>query len=89
MRVLKWILERLEGQADGVEHAFGVSPRYEDLHWDGLAFTRAQFVSVISVDPAAWRQELTLHTEMFEQLSPRLPAQLLATRDRIEKKLAA
>jgi phosphoenolpyruvate carboxykinase (GTP) len=89
MRVLKWILERLEGQASGVEHAFGISPRYEDIHWNGLAFTRAQFESVISVEPAAWRQELTLHSELFGQLAPRLPAQLLATRERIERKLAA
>jgi phosphoenolpyruvate carboxykinase (GTP) len=89
MRVLKWILERLEQQTGGVEHAFGISPRYEDIHWDGLAFTRAQFESVISVDPAAWRKELMLHSELFEQLAPRLPAQLLATRERIEQKLAA
>ena len=43
MRVLKWMLERVEGRAGGVEHLFGISPRYEDITWDGLNFTREQF----------------------------------------------
>jgi phosphoenolpyruvate carboxykinase (GTP) len=89
MRVLKWMLERVEGRARGVEHLFGISPRYEDLTWDGLNFTREQFDAVTSIDHAAWRQELKLHEELFEQLSARLPAQLLSTKAQIERKLAA
>ena len=69
--------------------AFGVSPRYEDLTWDGLPLTREQFESVISVDKAAWREELALHTELFEKLALRLPPQLPATRDRLEARLAS
>ena len=89
MRVLKWMVERIEGQAGGVDHAFGISPRYDDLHWDGLPFTREQFESVISLDRASWRQELRLHDELFQQLSPRMPAQLMTTMQQIEQKLAA
>jgi phosphoenolpyruvate carboxykinase (GTP) len=89
MRVLKWMLERVEGRASGVEHLFGISPRYEDIAWDGLPFTREQFDSVMSIDRAAWRQELKLHGELFDQLSARLPAQLLSTKAQIERKLAA
>jgi phosphoenolpyruvate carboxykinase (GTP) len=89
MRVLKWMLERVEGRARGVEHLFGISPRYEDLTWDGLNFTREQFDAVTSIDRDAWRQELKLHGELFDQLSTRLPAQLQKTKERIEHKLAA
>jgi phosphoenolpyruvate carboxykinase (GTP) len=89
MRVLMWALERLEGQAAGQDNAFGVSPRYEDLHWEGLDFTHAQFESVISIDKAAWQQELASHAELFERLQPRLPAQLLEVKGQIERKLAA
>jgi phosphoenolpyruvate carboxykinase (GTP) len=89
MRVLKWMIERIDGEAGGVEHAFGISPRYEDMHWDGLDFSRAQFESVMSIDPAAWRQELALHAELFQQLSPRLPPALNTTRQQIEARLAA
>jgi len=89
MRVLKWMLERVEGRARGVEHLFGISPRYEDITWDGLNFTREQFDAVTSIDRNAWQQELKLHDELFEQLAARLPAQLRKTKEKIEHKLAA
>jgi phosphoenolpyruvate carboxykinase (GTP) len=89
MRVLAWMLGRIDGTAGGVEHAIGTSPRYEDLHWDGLAFTRAQFDSVIGIEPAAWQQELVLHQELFTQLAHGLPPELPATKTRIEQRLAA
>ena len=89
MRVLKWVLERVEGQAGGYSHFFGTSPRYDDLSWAGLDFSRAQYASVTAMDHDAWRAELASHGELFEQLSARLPAQLLATRQRIAQALAA
>jgi phosphoenolpyruvate carboxykinase (GTP) len=89
MRVLRWMLERVDGTAGGDENIFGVSPRFDDLDWRGLDFTREQYQSVISIDRAAWTQEMTLHGELFQQLAKRLPAQLLATKAQIEAKLAA
>jgi phosphoenolpyruvate carboxykinase (GTP) len=89
MRVLEWMIGRLEGRAGGADNAFGLSPRYEDLRWDGLSFTREQFASVIGIDRAAWQQELTLHSELFAQLAYHLPVELPATKARIEQRLAA
>jgi phosphoenolpyruvate carboxykinase (GTP) len=89
MRVLHWILGRVDGTAAGAEHVFGVSPRYDDLHWEGLDFTREQFATVIGIDRAAWKQELELHAELFKSLHHHLPAELPATKARIEERLAA
>jgi phosphoenolpyruvate carboxykinase (GTP) len=89
MRVLKWMLERVEGKAQGVEHAVGISPRYEDLSWAGLEFSRDQFDSVISIDQAAWAEELKLHDELFEQLAYHLPEELRQTKAQIAQRLAA
>jgi phosphoenolpyruvate carboxykinase (GTP) len=89
MRVLAWMLGRIDGSAQGVDNAFGISPRYEDLNWNGLAFTREQFASVTSIDRAAWTEELKLHDELFRQLAHHLPAELPATKQRIEERLAA
>ena len=88
MRVLEWMLGRVQGTATGVENVFGTSPRYEDLRWEGLAFTPAQYASVIGIDKAAWQQELALHTELFKQLAYHLPAELPATQARIAERLA-
>ncbi|MDM0034981.1 phosphoenolpyruvate carboxykinase (GTP) [Variovorax sp. J22P271] len=89
MRVLKWMIDRIEHKAEGSEHVFGVSPRYEDLNWTGLDFSAKQFDTVTSIDKAAWQAELELHAELFEELSHHLPQELPATKAAIEKRLAA
>ncbi len=89
MRVLKWMLERVEGNASGVDNVFGVTPAYDDITWTGLDFTPAQYQQVTSIDPAAWKAELALHAELFQQLSYHLPAELVQTKSKIEERLAA
>ena len=89
MRVLKWMIERIEGTAQGTDNVMGVTPSYKDLTWTGLPFTEQQFETVTSTDKAAWTQELALHTELFAQLQHHLPKALLDTKAVIEKRLAA
>ncbi|MGN8060123.1 phosphoenolpyruvate carboxykinase (GTP) [Ralstonia sp. 22111] len=87
MRVLKWMVDRIEGRAQGDEHVFGVSPRYEELSWDGLDFTAEQFAKVISLDADAWKQELALHDELFTKLAHGLPQALPDAKTRLEERL--
>ncbi|AMP38996.1 phosphoenolpyruvate carboxykinase (GTP) [Ralstonia solanacearum] len=87
MRVLKWMIDRIEGQVRGDEHVFGVSPRYEELRWDGLDFSAEQFAKVISLDAQAWKQELALHAELFAQLAHHLPQALPEAKARLEGRL--
>ena len=89
MRVLKWIIDRLEGQAQGQETMFGITPTYGELNWTGLNFTADQFKTVTSIDKAAWQQEFQLHTTHFEQLAYKLPKALLDTKAALEQRLAA
>jgi phosphoenolpyruvate carboxykinase (GTP) len=89
MRVLEWIVGRIEGKSHGEDNAFGVSPRYEDLNWNGLNFSKEQFARIIGMDHADWQQELKLHEELFQRLAYHLPAELGATKQRIAAKLAA
>lgn len=89
MRVLKWMLERIEGTASGVENVFGIGPAFADLNWDGLPFTAEQFQTITSIDKAAWTEEIKLHTELFERLQHHLPQELAATKAQLEKRLSA
>ncbi|MBX3626681.1 MAG: phosphoenolpyruvate carboxykinase (GTP) [Rhizobacter sp.] len=89
MRVLKWVLDRVEGKGQGVENIFGITPRYQDLTWTGLDFTAEQYEQVTSIDKAAWQTELGLHDELFKQLAYHLPAELTATKAKLEARLAA
>ena len=87
-RVLKWMIGRIEGQAQGEGHFFGISPRYQDLDWTGLDFSQQQFATIIDADPEAWRAELKLHDELFKTLEYHLPAELKATKQKMEAALA-
>jgi len=87
MRVLKWMIDRIEGNAQGTENVFGISPKYHELTWNGLNFSAEQFKLVTHVDKSAWAQELSLHEELFQQLAHHLPPQLPATKAAIAKRL--
>ena len=90
MRVLKWMLDRIEGKAAaGKEHLFGTSPEYGDLNWEGLNFTEQQFAQITSIDKAAWEAELKLHAELFDKLAYNLPAELEQHRQKLESGLAS
>ncbi len=89
MRVLKWMIERIDGSGQGHEHSSGISPRYQDLNWTGLNFSAEQFDIVTRMDKADWQQELALHTELFTQLAHHLPQALKDTKAAIEKRMAA
>ncbi len=89
MRVLAWMIGRIEGTAQGRQNAFGTTPGYGDLSWSGLDFSAAQFDQVTSLDPQAWKTELGLHTELFQQLAHHLPVEMTATKAKIDQRLAA
>ena len=89
MRVLAWMIDRIEGKGKGEDHVTGVSPSYEDLNWTGLDFSAEQFNTVTSIDKAAWLKELELHDELFKQLAHHLPRELTDTKAEIERRLAA
>ena len=87
MRVLKWMIDRIEGKAAGSDNVFGISPSYAELNWNGLSFSAEQFHTVTHIDKAAWQTELGLHDELFQQLAHHLPAELPATKAAIAERL--
>lgn len=82
MRVLKWIINRVNGKSSAVESPIGWMPRYQDIDWEGMEnFSKEQFEDVMSVDREVWKQELLGHEELFEKGYDRLPKEFLAMRD--------
>ena len=87
MRVLSWILNRAEGKASGKETPFGICPEHADMHWGGLDYSAEKFAKAIHVAVDDWKNELKLHTELFDHLGERLPKELQETRAKIEQRL--
>jgi phosphoenolpyruvate carboxykinase (GTP) len=81
MRVLKWIVDRAQGRAAGRETPIGWMPRYEDIEWTGMEFSRQQFQELQQVDRAAWRTEVIGHEELFIGLHDHLPSEIIYERE--------
>lgn len=89
MRVLKWMIDRVEGNAGGVEHVFGTTPQFSDVSWEGSNFSQQQFDQITSIDKNAWADEIKLHDELFTKLQHHLPVELQSAKAILEKRLAA
>jgi phosphoenolpyruvate carboxykinase (GTP) len=81
MRVLKWITERVNGTASAIESPVGWVPRYRDIDWEGLDFTRPQYREIMEVDREAWKAELLSHEELFARMYDKLPKEFIFMRE--------
>jgi phosphoenolpyruvate carboxykinase (GTP) len=81
MRVLKWIIDRVQGKAAAIESPLGWMPRYDDLRWEGLDMSEEKFNELMSVDREAWKQEIFSHEQLFEKLYDRLPKEFVLMRE--------
>ncbi len=81
MRVLKWILDRIHGQASAVESPIGWVPRYEDLDWTGLDFSREDFDKIMTINSEEWKKELLSHEQLFSTFYNKLPKEFLLMRE--------
>jgi phosphoenolpyruvate carboxykinase (GTP) len=84
MRVLQWIVDRVNGRANAVKSPLGWVPSYSDLVWEGLDFLREHFEHLISIDPQHWREELKQHDQLFEKMQDKLPDRLAVIRTKFD-----
>jgi phosphoenolpyruvate carboxykinase (GTP) len=89
MRVLKWILDRVEGGGRAAESPIGFVPRMEDLDTEGLAgISKETLQELLSVKPDEWKKELETQNEFFATLGPDMPAELTAEHDKTARRFA-
>ena len=81
MRVLEWIFDRIRGTSSSVESPIGWMPRYEDINWKGLDFSREDFDKIMDIDRELWKQELLGHAELFERMYDKLPKEYIFMRE--------
>jgi phosphoenolpyruvate carboxykinase (GTP) len=75
-RVLKWIIERIEGTAAAQETPIGYVPSVEDLDLSGLHDDPADIEASLQVNADEWREELPMIDEWFQKVGDRLPTSL-------------
>ena len=87
-RVLKWIVDRIEGTAKGKETAIGILPAEGELDLDGLDVPAQDVALLTSVDVDIWKQEAALIPDYFAQFGDRLPKEMAAEHEALVSRLA-
>ena len=75
-RVLKWVIDRIEGRVEGDETAAGLTARAADIDMTGLDTPLEDVEAALAVDPEEWRRELPLITEWLEFCGPKVPTEV-------------
>jgi len=88
-RVLKWVIERIEGTAEAVETPIGRVPTPGSLDVAGLDLTAEDLALVLRVDADEWRAEVPQVAEWFERFGDKLPGVLWAELDALKARLDA
>jgi phosphoenolpyruvate carboxykinase (GTP) len=80
-RVLKWIVQRVNGEGHAMETALGWMPRKEDLDWSGLELDDDDWDELMKIDTETLLAQTLGHEELFLKLWDHMPKELLWQRD--------
>jgi phosphoenolpyruvate carboxykinase (GTP) len=76
LRVLKWMLDRIDGRASGSETPVGIVPDPVELDLTGLEISPDQLRQALAVNRDEWTAEMASAAEFFDRIGPSVPEQL-------------
>ena len=88
-RVLAWVVDRLENDAEGIDSPVGILPNREDLLLDGLEISENDLAALFAVDKGSWLAECDSTDEYFGQFDGRVPAELQTELAELKQRLQA
>jgi phosphoenolpyruvate carboxykinase (GTP) len=88
-RVLAWVVDRLENDAEGIDSPVGILPNREDLLLDGLGISEHDLTALFDVDKSSWLAECDSTDEYFGQFDGRVPPELQAELAELKQRLQA
>jgi phosphoenolpyruvate carboxykinase (GTP) len=87
-RVLKWVVERVEGRGDAKDTPIGRVPTADAIDLSGLEIDAATMAKILDVDADAWRAEIPQLEGHYEFIGERLPEELRDELHELEKRLS-
>jgi phosphoenolpyruvate carboxykinase (GTP) len=89
IRVLDWIIGRLEGTNQGMPSAVGIVPRAGELNTSGIDVDQSTLDELLEIDQEAWAKEVESIKEFFEEFGQRMPKQLFDELAKLETRIKA
>jgi len=89
VRVLKWMLDRIEGRAAATETPIGFVPTPSSLTLDGLSISRDTLNELLAVNPNDWAEEEQAVDKFFQKFGDRLPSAICQEQKALASRLGA
>jgi phosphoenolpyruvate carboxykinase (GTP) len=89
LRILKWMLDRIEGRVEGRQTFLGRVAQPSEIDLSGLEVAPTQLVQALAVDPGEWKAELASAGEFFQQIGSSVPEELLRLHHELSNSLEA
>ncbi|MHB8526555.1 MAG: phosphoenolpyruvate carboxykinase (GTP) [Candidatus Acidiferrales bacterium] len=87
VRVLKWMLDRIEDRANATETPIGFVPAPGSLTLDGLNISADTMAKLLHVDTSIWADEHDAIGKFFEKFGKRLPEELHQEQEKLGQRL--
>lgn len=88
-RVLKWIVDRIEGRVEADETVVGYTARFEDLDTEGLSEPEEDIREALSVHPEEWDRDVASNEEWLKFLGPKVPAEVWEQHEALKQRIEA
>ena len=82
LRVLEWMIERVQGRADAIETPIGMLPDTESFNLAGVGMSPEAFADLFKLDRVAWKAEFEEISEYLGSYGPAMPGALCAEAQR-------
>ena len=87
IRVLEWIVKRVENLFEAEESPLGYLPYAKDLNLEGLSLTSDQLYELLKVNPGAWKEDIESQKEFLNLIGDRLPNEILKEHEKLIQRL--
>ena len=89
IRVLDWIIGRLEGTNQGKASPVGTVPQSGELNTAGIDADERTLEELLEIDSEAWTKEVESIRDFFREFGERMPAQLYEELAKLEARVNA
>ena len=87
IRIIKWIIERVDGQTGAKETPLGLIPGEKDLDLSGLAIPQENLDELFRLEPSEWKEELKDIKKFLDRFGRHIPYEIWQEYDRLKEGL--
>ena len=84
-RIIKWMIDRIEGKTGTVETAIGLSPEKGAIDVSGLEISQETMDKLLSVNKEEWKKETAMIEEFYAKFGDKIPNELKNCLEELKK----